>query len=388
MARLLENWGSIHWRDSRPIHAADSHPFMTLDWGNPADTANRRLHLRDFYQYHGVEHGYEQLFDACERDVCKMLRSFGESTLSELKFNYYVDLVVWRRTCKLILNLSHEIPLVLTFRDRFDECGPPSQVYSDFLAKERETASPTRTTTLSATSAEAEATPEVDEHTEEGNAVLEETQGPTSMDLNTAANPQAQQPAKASRRLDTMDHAADSTAERPAKRLRGNEEPIQSPVPDQAEPENCANCGDVSHMLGTCPIPSDRGILYGCPMCNSIEHNINECAEWPSLPIGDKYQFLVLDRGNMPPLATRDSRLWYNVLVAHLQVSPENWPPTIFPWTPAFGRQIAQELASQNGRGHPVSRYRNRWLLPSDPQTRDWPSVQRHFGNVQRVWLF
>ncbi len=114
MARLLENWGSIHWRDSRPIHAADSHPFMTLDWGNPADTANRRLHLRDFYQYHGVEHGYEQLFDACERDVCKMLRSFGESTLSELKFNYYVDLVVWRRTCKLILNLSHEIPLVLT----------------------------------------------------------------------------------------------------------------------------------------------------------------------------------------------------------------------------------------------------------------------------------
>ena len=208
------------------------------------------------------------------------------------------------------------------------------------------------------------------------------------MDLNTAANPQAQQPAKASRRLDTTDHAADSTAERPAKRLCGNEAPIQSPVPDQTEPENCANCGDVSHMLGTCPIPSDRGILYGCPMCNSIEHNINECAEWPSLPIGDKYQFLVLDRGNMPPLATRDSRLWYNVLVAHLQVSPENWPPTIFPWTPAFGRQIAQELASQNGRGHSVSRYRNRWLLPSDPQTRDWPSVQRHFGNVQRVWLF
>ncbi|GJN79826.1 hypothetical protein PLIIFM63780_003346 [Purpureocillium lilacinum] len=201
---------------------------MTLDWGNPADTANRRLHLRDFYQYHGVEHGYEQIFDACERDVCKMLRSFGESTLSELKFNYYVDLVVWRRTFNTFEPSQQPQWPFRGVRDRFDECGPPSQVYSDFLAKERETASPTRTTTLSATSAEAEATPEVDEHTEEGNAVLEETQGPTSMDLNTAANPQAQQPAKASRRLDTTDHAADSTAERPAKRLYRAREPVYS----------------------------------------------------------------------------------------------------------------------------------------------------------------
>ncbi|PWI72987.1 hypothetical protein PCL_10002 [Purpureocillium lilacinum] len=389
MGRPADDWGSVNWKDSRPRHAPDSHPFMTLDWGNSAVTSNRRLHIRGFYRYHGVDDQYERLLKASELGICQSLYSRKVTGIPEPAFEYYVDVKVW----KLIFHdfEASEQPKWPFRGDRDHSHGcRPSQVYNDFRAKQveaeqiqaSELASSNKKAALP-TSVEAEASLVVDKHTEEDNTVSGTRQSPlsTSAEEKAVGSHGDQVPASTNRKRVATDDATDAAWERRKKRIFGDRSPIQKPLKNEAQPERCANCGDVSHKLGVCPQHTRIGILYGCPICNSMEHNINDCLKWPGLPLRDRYRVLVLNRGNMPPLATHDSRLWYNVLVDHLRASPQNSPPTTFPWTPAFGRQMAKYGGYKDGHTYPV----NRWLLPTDPETKDWQTVQRHFGNGSRV---
>lgn len=67
----------------------------------------------------------------------------------------------------------------------------------------------------------------------------------------------------------------------------------------------CANCKDPTHQLAACMICNDEGYMDGCPICNSLDHQIYECRKFDSSN-NSLYSYAKKKRENKPPIRLLD----------------------------------------------------------------------------------
>ncbi|KAF5663336.1 hypothetical protein FDENT_13164 [Fusarium denticulatum] len=94
-----------------------------------------------------------------------------------------------------------------------------------------------------------------------------------------------------------------------------------------------ANCGGDGHLLAHC-ITAKDGAIRICFFCRDNNHLTDECERFRRLSLIDKVKLLVVDRGNMPALATK--KPWWGYLYDLLDADdPESIPDFAmgFPWT-------------------------------------------------------
>uniref|UniRef100_L2FVT4 CCHC-type domain-containing protein n=1 Tax=Colletotrichum fructicola (strain Nara gc5) TaxID=1213859 RepID=L2FVT4_COLFN len=104
--------------------------------------------------------------------------------------------------------------------------------------------------------------------------------------------------------------------------LRGSIKGVEAWDPERlAQHAICGNCGHTGHLLVDCAFPDDSGFISGCPVCNTKLHNANDCLRVQPLSPRDLVSFIIVRRGNKPPLRCRDP-----------------WGP--LPWTIAFTRDM------------------------------------------------
>ncbi|KAI8280829.1 hypothetical protein K4K60_004644 [Colletotrichum sp. SAR11_57] len=89
--------------------------------------------------------------------------------------------------------------------------------------------------------------------------------------------------------------------------LRGSIKGVEAWDPERlAQHAICGNCGHTGHLLVDCAFPDDSGFISGCPVCNTKLHNANDCLRVQPLSPRDLVSFIIVRRGNKPPLRCRD----------------------------------------------------------------------------------
>ncbi|PNP79514.1 hypothetical protein FNYG_07130 [Fusarium nygamai] len=110
----------------------------------------------------------------------------------------------------------------------------------------------------------------------------------------------------------------------------------------------CANCGGDGHLLAHC-ITAKDGAIRICFFCRDNSHVTDECERFHRLSLTDKVKLLVVDRGNMPALATK--KPWWGYLYDLLEADdPESIPDfaTGFPWTVQYALDL---FSGKEGKG-------------------------------------
>ncbi|KAF9870809.1 hypothetical protein CkaCkLH20_11708 [Colletotrichum karsti] len=140
----------------------------------------------------------------------------------------------------------------------------------------------------------------------------------------------------------------------------------------------CGNCGFIGHTLIDCIWPDKDGSIYGCPMCNTKLHCMDECRLHKSLTDRQLCYILVFRRANKP--AIRTTRAWVDHVRTAAHRDYRDLLEAGFPWSWKFGRRVQRP---ENVHRRPWDAYdyaRNSELqhtLPRDPATRDLETVLR-----------
>ncbi|KAF5537034.1 hypothetical protein FNAPI_11541 [Fusarium napiforme] len=118
-------------------------------------------------------------------------------------------------------------------------------------------------------------------------------------------------------------------------------------TPATSNTKLCANCGEDGHLLAHC-ITAKDGAIRICFFCRDNSHLADECGRFHRLSLRDKVKLLVVDRGNMPALATK--RPWWGYLYDLLEAGDSESVPdlTTFPWTVKYALDI---FSGKEGKG-------------------------------------
>lgn len=135
----------------------------------------------------------------------------------------------------------------------------------------------------------------------------------------------------------------------------------------------CAGCNSRTHTLAECFRAWPNGYMHGCPRCNTLEHGVDDCEAMREMSLKDKLQYLVWDRGNMPPFAS--SLGWGTLLQQYVSEGPGPSMPSYFPWTPQFTSVMGSQ-ATIVALQRVFDESRDRGQLPVDPATRNWEAAQ------------
>ncbi|KAI1770587.1 hypothetical protein F4818DRAFT_432010 [Hypoxylon cercidicola] len=151
--------------------------------------------------------------------------------------------------------------------------------------------------------------------------------------------------------------------------IRGRNDSMPSSPNHPADTTRCANCGRIGHGLSICVgPPASDGAIHGCPCCNTLVHSFDACPRERFMNPDQVYFFLVLSRGNRPPISTEQR---------YLQMATERNAIQSYPWTRAYSRcfdysAVANFDYSSNDPG----------ALPSDPATCSQDSILRNIHSI------
>ncbi|KAM0414548.1 hypothetical protein ACHAPT_013607 [Fusarium lateritium] len=116
---------------------------------------------------------------------------------------------------------------------------------------------------------------------------------------------------------------------------------------------SCANYGSDRHDMAHC-LKVPEGSLKGCILCNTKDHNVDECLTFKDMSLRDQVSLLVYQRRSMPPLQTK-------------------------------GGKFTSSLAKRNGGDYALAlqnrfdEHRDVDLLPVDP------TISRFFGAIMNL---
>ncbi|KAJ6442587.1 methyltransferase domain-containing protein [Purpureocillium lavendulum] len=153
-----------------------------------------------------------------------------------------------------------------------------------------------------------------------------------------------------------------------------------APITTGVTREQCASCHQTTHELAICVRPGRDGSLYGCPMCNSVSHQVDHCERWATMSTAAKFDVLVEKRARMVPLKTDEDRLWYDVYKQHRRAEMPSLHQD-FPLTKEYGmayRDVKLIVESWEA----FYERPDRAILPVDYKTKDLAAVDRLFSGA------
>jgi hypothetical protein len=98
-----------------------------------------------------------------------------------------------------------------------------------------------------------------------------------------------------------------------------------------------------------------KGLIQACVLCNKADHLTDECSEFVKLTPGEKYRIYVVERENMPGLATSTGYWWDMFWDIFKSQYPTN--PIRLPWMPSFAVRAT-------GYKHVPQEELQQWQLP------------------------
>jgi len=118
-------------------------------------------------------------------------------------------------------------------------------------------------------------------------------------------------------------------------------------------PWRCAACHAASrfemakmHPLRWCPVPTPEGDVVGCPVCNTLKHDYDDCpyrhrriatgADPHQLKVQEDVLYLVRERGGLPPIRTVVE--WPRLVYGMAGSEEQKRFPNGYPATKAFAR--------------------------------------------------
>ncbi|RSL55667.1 hypothetical protein CEP54_009265 [Fusarium duplospermum] len=152
--------------------------------------------------------------------------------------------------------------------------------------------------------------------------------------------------------------------------------------PKEPAPEvKCGGCGSKTHKLVSCLMAAPNGLMKGCPMCNTTRHDVDACFKLRD--IKTRFRYLVVNRGNMPPFASKQMSFHWASVYRQFRADeefkrgrPKNVPR--LPWTPEFTQQLVeaqiQHYQERLDKGGIMKAH-----LPIDPATMDWAAARRTY---------
>ncbi|KAH8734304.1 hypothetical protein BGZ61DRAFT_473048 [Ilyonectria robusta] len=129
-----------------------------------------------------------------------------------------------------------------------------------------------------------------------------------------------------------------------------------------------AGCGSRTHTLAWYFQCDDRGMMEGCPRCNTLSHGANNCGFHTNAR--EVVSDLLYSRANMPPFSGRP---WFLVFEDYIKGKESPPIPQAFPWSPAFALEKRAEITKLQAE---LDAHRDRSKLPVDPSTKDWVTIQ------------
>ncbi|KAF4333742.1 hypothetical protein FBEOM_12429 [Fusarium beomiforme] len=167
------------------------------------------------------------------------------------------------------------------------------------------------------------------------------------------------------------------TSGEPSSRAEKGSKDGESGKNDHSSQRTCAGCGSRTHLLSRCLHAGPDGLMHGCSICNTLEHNLTECSEYRSKNVNQKVDIVVQDRGNMPAFV--DVKVWID-LVREAHRNPQK-----LPWSPEYTICQTSVCISQLQRVLDLSILSE---LPVDPATRSWSRLEidgSHEGDSGRI---
>lgn len=149
---------------------------------------------------------------------------------------------------------------------------------------------------------------------------------------------------------------------------------ITSGFQEEVGGKRCGCCGAKEHEVVTCLQVDHRGIIDGCPICNSGNHMLEDCATYKALDIMAKLDWLVVKRRNKPTFCTTET--WLNLVAENFDKNRDSMPGDM-PWSTKFALyfkteallDLQQQLDSTGDES----------LLPTDPATKSWLAAWARF---------
>jgi hypothetical protein len=150
-----------------------------------------------------------------------------------------------------------------------------------------------------------------------------------------------------------------------SKRKKPNE--AREVIVNTEQDTTCGHCKTKGHTMRYCLSARD-GDIPGCTICNTTNHEMDSCSTFKVLSRDAKFDFLVTQRANLPPLRTIVP--WEAFLYCWLKdTETRSKPlPDAFPWSMEYSKALVREL---EGR-------RVRWLQDSfDKSNHDLSKLPR-----------
>ncbi|KAF7541999.1 hypothetical protein G7Z17_g11821 [Cylindrodendrum hubeiense] len=159
--------------------------------------------------------------------------------------------------------------------------------------------------------------------------------------------------------------------------LEDRDEEIEEDVPPagqsagaQTDGPKCAKCGSSSHKLSWCLSCNEKGIMDGCPRCNTLEHEVKDCPVISKMQPREQVNELLYGRANMPPF---NGKPWWLQFSAFIEGMPNPALPRAFPWSSSFAKAMRKDVAKLQLA---LDRHSDRNKLPVDPATKDWETAK------------
>lgn len=137
---------------------------------------------------------------------------------------------------------------------------------------------------------------------------------------------------------------------------------------------SCGGCSSGTHTLEDCIQANEEGRVQGCPVCNTTDHSLDNCARFSMYPEKRKLDVLVGWRGNKPPFATNMS--WFEMLQRGISENRVGVPEHL-PWTPAFAKHQANNLSRLQFE---LDTHKDEGRMPKDLTTKDWAHACANHG--------
>ncbi|KAF5577686.1 hypothetical protein FPANT_10289 [Fusarium pseudoanthophilum] len=142
----------------------------------------------------------------------------------------------------------------------------------------------------------------------------------------------------------------------------------------------CVGCKSDKHTLAECLKAGADGYMKGCPLCNTMEHNADNCPN-PALKNNKllSIRYFINNRRNMPSFLNVEA--WYPLVNKNIHQS-ELRQDSQFPWTPEFTKSIVgclddlQHKVEKKGLGEVK--------LPVDPSVNGWSAVVAYHQSLER----
>ncbi|KAJ4113301.1 hypothetical protein NW768_011584 [Fusarium equiseti] len=157
------------------------------------------------------------------------------------------------------------------------------------------------------------------------------------------------------------------------------------PVKDEKNCPHCVNKAGLKHCLEYCISACSKGVVFGCVLCNTINHATDDCILFKGMNLTEKVDWLVNKRANKPPLKTKTP--WYVVLHQYC-MSPEFDADKIqgFPWS----RPWTRHLYAEKNKTYLFSvqkRYdaNRKFPLKCDPCTETFAAIWRTYWEEDRL---